>query len=72
MGLSGGGGYASFPDDTGNTFEDCVKDIKKHDGDRYRVVRYNEYDNWPLNDLFSITFRIKRKIRELARELLFP
>lgn len=66
-----GGGYASFNDVDGATFEKCVKDIYMNDGTDYVVVKYNDYNNWPLPDKYSILWRIENKISDIIRKFFY-
>lgn len=69
-GLVRGSAYASYQDDTSDSFERRVCDVKKYDGINYAVRRYGEVV-WPLPDIHSVAYRIRHKIKIIFQELLY-
>jgi peptidoglycan/xylan/chitin deacetylase (PgdA/CDA1 family) len=69
-GIASKGCYATYGDGTGDTFERCIADVKKYDGHSYKVVRYGEAE-WPIEDVHSLSCRIKKKIKRIFQNFLY-
>lgn len=64
---SSGSGYASYGD-RGETFSAIVSKIKENDGGGYKVVTYGNGD-WEVLDQYSISARVRAKIRKFLLRL---